>query len=221
MKNKVILITGSSKGIGEELALVFADNKYDIILHGRDRKNLSRIKADILKKGVSCYICAGDLRRPRVIKQLSKMAKEKIISVLINNAALHCPHLPLQKISDRQIEDILTTNLIAPIKLTKAVYSLFLRRPAGAIININSISGLENQELRTIYSASKWGLRGFTDTLRREARKRGIRVIGVYLSRVKTRPSFSRGMAAKDVAQKIFNVYAGTGKEEVIIDGRK
>ncbi|MDP2943881.1 MAG: SDR family oxidoreductase [Candidatus Omnitrophota bacterium] len=220
MKNRSVLVTGSSKGLGEELALVFAGNGYDIILHGRDKKDLTRVKEKVVKNGVNCYVSRGDLTQDKVIKQLFLISKQKNISVLINNAALPCPFLPLQNISDKEINNILITNLIAPIKLTKQIYSLFLKRGCGTIININSISGLENQELRSIYCASKWGLRGFIDTFRLEAREHNVRVIGVYPSRIKTRPHFTQGMKTKDVAGKIFDIYKHSNKEEIILDGR-
>ena len=88
------------------------------------------------------------------------------------------------------------------------------------IININSISGLENQELRSIYCASKWGLRGFTDALRLEANKHNIRIIGVYPSRIKTKPYFTYGLAARSVAKEIFEAYKRTNIEEIILDER-
>jgi short-subunit dehydrogenase len=220
MKDRTVLITGSSKGLGKELSLVFGSNGYDVILHGRNRKDLIIVKKEILKRGVSCFIVRGDLRSDSVIKRLFEIAKRKDISVLINNAAAECPHLALEKIGKQELEDILMTNLIAPIKLTKRIYSLFLRKKAGAIININSISGLENQRLRSIYCASKWGLRGFTDTLRLEARGHNVRVIGVYPSRIKTRPHFTYGMSAQEAAQRIFDAYKNNDIKELILDER-
>lgn len=218
MKNKSVLITGSSKGLGEGLASVFAANGYDIILHGRDKKDLARVKEKILKKRVRCYVSRGDLKSDKVVRQLFEIAKKNDISVLINNAALSCPHLPLEEISDAKIEDMLITNLIVPIKLTKKGYSFFLKRGYGTIININSLSGLEAQELRSIYCASKWGLRGFTETFRLEARKHKTRVISVYPGRIKTKSYFTYGMKIKDVAKKIFDIYKHTDNDEIILD---
>ena len=221
MGNKCVLITGSSKGLGEELSLVFAINKHDIILHGRSKEDLGMVKEKVFKLGANCYSLDGDLRLDKTIGELYKLAKEKDISVLINNAGLHCPHLPLEKISDEQIDDILITNLIAPIKLTKRIYNLFLDNGYGTIININSLSGLQNHKLRSIYCASKWGLRGFTDTFRLETEKHKVRVLGVYPSRIKTKPYFTVGMEPQEVAQKIYAAYKNTNINEIKLDGGK
>jgi len=228
MKNKCVLITGSSKGLGEELALVFASNKHDIILHGRNKEDLRRVKEKISKLGVNCHVLAGDLRSDKTIEELYKLAKGKDASVLINNAGVDLKlqdagtdlKLPLNEIDDKQIEEILITNLIAPIKLTKRLYTLFLDKGYGTIININSLSGLENQKLKSVYCASKWGLRGFTDTFRLEAEKHKVRVLGVYPSRIKTKPYFTFGMEPQEVSQKIYAAYKNAGISEIKIDGR-
>ena len=220
MKNKTVLITGSSKGLGEELALVFASNKHDMILHGRNKEDLGRVKEKVSKTGVNCYILEGDLRLDKTIEELYKLAKEKDVSVLINNAGVHCPKLPFEKINDKQIDDLLLTNLIAPIKLTCRIYPLFLKSGQATIININSISGLENQKFRTLYGASKWGLRGFSEILKLETEKNKIRIIDVYPSRIRTRPEFTVGMGAEDVAKKIYEVFKSTNLNKITLDDR-
>lgn len=217
---KSVLITGSSKGLGKELALVFASKKYDVILHGRNKKDLEKVKNQISKFNVECYVVVGDLKDYKTIEKLSKISKEKNISLLINNAGLHCPHLPLEKTDDNIIEDIITTNLLVPIKLTKRVYNYFMQKEDGAIININSMSGQQNHELRTIYSASKWGLRGFSETFKLEAKKYNVRILDVYPSRIKTKSEFTFGMEPKDVAQKIYDIYENTDDDIIKLEGR-
>lgn len=227
-KNKSVLITGSSRGLGKELALVFANNNHNIILHGRNKEDLERVKEEVTTIGVICHILEGDLRLDKTIEELYKRAKEKDVSVLINNAGTDLKlqdagpnlKLPLNEIDDKQINEILITNSIAPIKLTKRLYTLFLDKGYGTIIIINSLSGLENHELRSVYCASKWGLRGFTDTFRLEADKHNVKVLGVYPSRIKTKPYFTYGMEPQEVAQKIYAAYKNSNLDEIIIDGR-
>lgn len=220
MSRKTILITGSSKGLGKELALFFAKKGYNIILHGRNRKNLLEVREKVLGMKVICNVVNGDIKSDKVIDILYKTAKQENISVFVNNAAVLCPNLPLQKMSVRLINDLLITNLIAPIKLTKKIYSFFLKKGSGTIININSISGLKNQELRSIYCASKWGLRGFTDTLRLEAKKHNVRVMGIYPSRIKTKPDFNFGMEARKVAREIFAAYKCSNMDQLLLNTR-
>ena len=223
-----VLVTGSSKGLGEELALVFASNGHDIVLHGRNVVDLRGVEAELTSMGVRCTVVAGDLRSGECIESLARVAKESGVSVLINNAGVDLDEqyaetdlkLPFDEIEDRQIDEIVTTNLVALMKLTRRVYAHFLDKGRGTVININSISGLECHNLRTVYCASKWGLRGFTDTLRLEAEKKGIRVLGVYPSRIRTKPYFSYGMTPREVALKVYDTYIDPSLTESVIDGR-
>lgn len=220
MKRNFVLISGSSRGLGQTLALVFARNNYNIILNGRDKKNLKLVRDQILKNEVECEIVLGDIRLDKALDDLERISREKGLLVLVNNAGLQCPHLPLEKISDEQIDDMIVTNLVAQIKLTKRIYQYFIEKGNGTIININSLSGLRNHELRSIYSASKWGLRGFSDSFRIEAKKNNVRILDVYPGRIKTRPEFTQGMKTEEVAQKIYDAFQNTGIEKIEIDGR-
>lgn len=220
MKRNFVLISGSSRGLGQTLALVFARNNYNIILNGRDKKNLKLVRDQILKNEVECEIVLGDIRLDKALDDLERISREKGLLVLVNNAGLQCPHLPLEKISDEQIDDMIVTNLVAQIKLTKRIYQYFIEKGNGTIININSLSGLRNHELRSIYSASKWGLRGFSDSFRIEAEKNNVRILDVYPGRIKTRPEFTQGLKTEEVAQKIYDAYKSKHTEKIVLEGK-
>jgi short-subunit dehydrogenase len=227
MSNGTVLITGSSKGLGKQLALVFARNGYDIVLHGRNKESLSGVKTEVSGAGVNCRVVVGDLKLDKTIDALHKMSVETDVSVLINNAGISLTppgedtdlRLGLDEITDGQIVDILSINLLAPMKLTSRLYRLFLKNNRGTVININSLLGLEPRALNTLYCSSKWGLRGFTDSFRLEAAKHGVRVIGVYPSRIKTR-AFTDGMEPQDVARKIYSAFSTNSTDELILDER-
>ena len=199
---KTVLITGSSRGLGKRLALVFASNNYNVILHARTEDHLKEIKEEISKKRVNYFILAGDLRKDSTINRLAKAAKEKNASVLINNAAVVRSGFPLVDLSFNRIEETIETNLVAPIKLCKKIYPIFKKR-AGTIININSLVGMGIKKFRSLHSASKWGLRGFTNSLRLEAEEDNIKVMNIYLSKVRTRPTDDFGMDSMKVAKRI------------------
>ncbi|MBU4116898.1 MAG: SDR family oxidoreductase [Nanoarchaeota archaeon] len=211
MIKKSVLITGSSKGIGASLALNFSKNNYDIILHGRDEANLKKIQDKILRNGVNCDSIKGDIKSYKTIENLYKIAKKRDISILINNAGIDHKN-SLENTSFKDIENVLKVNLIAPIKLTKKIYPIFLKKNSGIIININSLDSLKIPEYKSIYCASKEGLKGFTDSLRFEAKKEGIRVIGIYIGGVKTDTYARTGknmttcMEPSDVSQIVWDI---------------
>ncbi len=221
MENKTVLITGSANGLGKALAEIFAKNGYEIILSDIDKKNLEEVKKKITKNKGKCASVAGDLTKIKTLDEIEKISKDKKIGILINNAGLHCPHLNLEKISDKDIEEIISINLISPVQLTKRIYKFFIKQKSGLIVNINSLSGMKNHKLRTIYSASKWGMRGFSESLKIEAEENNVKIIDIYPGRIKTRPEFKSGMNPEKVAQKIFYALQDTKNDKITIDGAK
>ena len=225
--NRRVLVTASSKGLGKAIAYEFAMNDYDVILHGRDEEKVRKTK-ELLendsveyrnrKIDISCVI--GDLRTPAVINQLYEHSKVKI-SVLVNNAAIPCYGLPLEKMDIDQMYNSLDTNFKVPVFLTHKIYPLMKEQGYGSIININSIVGIEPKKFRSVHSATKCGLKGFTKSLRIEAKEHGVKVINVYPTRIKTTKEFTYGLAPVDVADHIYNEHITSDhKSELVIDGR-
>jgi short-subunit dehydrogenase len=216
-----ILITGSSKGLGRELALVFARGKYNVIIHGRNSERLKDVKEEILRQGVECEIVTGDICLNQTIRGLSEIAKEKNISILINNAARGFIK-SFERVNERELKEILETDLFSIIKLTREIYSQFLESKFGTIINVNGMAGIKPGKNQSIYCASKYGLRGFSDSLRYEAKEHDIRVIGVHLSGMKTEMYTEGGVDAsncmepKEVAETIFDLTKK--KDSLMID---
>jgi len=148
-----VLITGSSKGLGKSLALVFSKNNYNIILHGRDKKALEDVKKLVIANNVECDIVIGDLTDIKTIEDLSKVAKEKDISILINNAGILSKG-SVEDLKDEEIDKVLEVNLGSVIKLTRRIYNHFLKKKSGMIINIISTAGYNPDEELSIYTIS-------------------------------------------------------------------
>jgi short-subunit dehydrogenase len=221
MNPKTVLITGSNKGLGKSLAEIFYKHNHNIILHGRNERDLLKTKKSLKDGEREIYIVKGDLRDIETLERLYQEAQKRDISVLVNNAAIPCPGKSFEELSHSQIKEILQTNLFSLIELTQSVYSLFIEKSEGTIININSLSGIETQKHRSIYCASKWGLKGFTDTLQIEAEDKGINVFGVYPSQIKTRTDLQKyGWCPEEIAQKIYSKYINDEEGNLIMDGR-
>lgn len=219
MERKWILVTGSAKGLGRAIALVFGKNNYNIVLSDIDKTNLKKTEKELQKYKVETLSVIGDLTTEKTIKNLEDISREKNLDILVNNAGLHCPYKPLQDLTDEQIDDMISINLIVPIKLTKRIYKIFIEKKCGTIVNINSLSGLKNHKIRTIYSSSKWGLRGFSESLKIEAKKYNVNILDVYPGRIKTKPEFEFGLEPEVVAQKIYDALQDTDIEKIVIDG--
>lgn len=215
----VVLITGCGRGLGRALANVFAEHGAAIVLHVRRASDSKALRAEMSQKSIVCAI-SGDLLKDATLAKINNALRKFKVNAIVNNAALACPHLPLEDIADRQIEKILSTNLLVVIKLAKKAYAFFKEQHTGTIININSLSGLVPQEQRSVYCASKWGLRGFTESLRIEANKNNVRVMGVYPSRIMTQSKDAFGMAPRQVAEKIYLAYKGMKVKDLILDNR-
>jgi len=226
MTKEFVLITGSSKGLGESLALAFSQNNYNIILNGRNEQNLEKVRKKVVENNAECYVVKGDLNSEDTINELVRIAKEKNISILINNAGIDLEGV-FENVSQSDLERVLNTNLFSLIKLTNHIYKFFIEKKSGTIININSIDSLKPKPLKAVYCASKCGLKGFTDSLRFEAKKNNIRVLDVYPGGMKTEMSASAGkdlsksMETSEVAQLILNScksYPSASIDELIIN---
>ncbi|OGU35094.1 MAG: hypothetical protein A2068_06385 [Ignavibacteria bacterium GWB2_35_6b] len=185
MTDKTVLITGSSKGLGEKLAKTFSKNNYNVILHGRDIRRLIALKEVIIKEGVECNFINGDLRDINTINALAEIAEAKKIDVLINNAGIYLK----RSVAETTFEDyrnIIELNLLAPIFLIKQIFPFFERKGEGAIININSFAGKNGSDGESAYCSSKHGLRGFTNSIQFDAVRAGVRVIDVFVGAMDT-----------------------------------
>lgn len=213
-KNKgAVLITGSSTGLGYYLALGFAKRGHDILLHGRNVERLKNVQDEVLKLGVNADYFIGDLRRGDVLKNLSDFALKKEVRVLINNAGVTCPGEPLRDLGLQKIDDMIDTNLKAPIVLCK-----YLEDSLSDVINVNSMVGLEIKRFRTLYSASKWGLRGFSQSYKQEVE--GVNVLDFYPTTMETWPGREMAMEIDFVIDNVYRAFEAK-KQELILDGRK
>lgn len=204
---KTVLITGSSKGLGRSLALTFARNNYNVIIHGRNKKRLEEVEQGIKEWNVECDVIHGHLSESRTIEKLAEIAKEKRIEILINNAGVYSKN-PIAEIRDSEIREVVETNLIAPMLLIKRVSWMFKLEWGGTIITINSAAGKEPNPTELVYCASKHGLRGFTSSLQCGVSK-NVQIIDVYLGAMKTdmtsgREDFNDLIEPDDVAKAIF-----------------
>ncbi|MCX7880892.1 MAG: SDR family oxidoreductase [Patescibacteria group bacterium] len=197
---KVVLITGGSDGLGKEIAKVLKDNYQVVIVSS----NLERLKKTAEKLGVAYFLCnIVDFNQceETVKKIINKFGK---IDVLINNAGVWIEGA-LENNNDFQIKKTIEINLIGQIFMTKSVLPLMKKNKAGTIIFINSRAGLKTKGKRTVYNATKWGLRGFAESLEEEIANDKIKVISFYPGKMRT--SFFEKAGVKKDLRDAFNPF--------------
>lgn len=208
MQNKIYLVTGASAGIGEATALKLAEQKSNLILVARRKKKLEVLKKQLLKVGApSVAIVGADIndheKFSAEIKKNSDLKSLKLLHGLVNCAglALGTGHFQNSKMSDNQT--MLSTNVSSLMSVTHTFLPQLIKA-CGHIVNLGSVAGRLVYEGGTVYCASKFAVRAFSEGLRMDLKGTGVRVTNIEPGMVNTEFSFVR---FKD-QQKADAVYA-------------
>lgn len=179
LSGRIALVTGATRGIGLALARALATQGCDLILTGRSQSALARIRGELGrgKRRILAEPC--DVRDPSSIDTLFRATRKQFgrLDILINNAGIAHPHLPVDQLPVALWKDVMATNLDGMFLITQAALPLMKR--GGTIVNNLSIAATRVFAGSAAYNASKHGALGFTNTLREELRPKGIRVIGL------------------------------------------
>ena len=179
-KDKVIIVTGASSGIGRACAFEFANNNAKIVLASRREEELIKIENKIKEKGGQASSIVTDVRKIDDCQNLINKTVEKYgkIDILINNAGISM-RASFEEIDLSVIKDLMDTNFYGAVYCTKFALPYLLKQK-GTVIGISSISGLTPLPGRTGYCASKYAMDGFLNTLRLENIKKGLNVLVVH-----------------------------------------
>lgn len=198
LKNKTALITGGNSGLGFEIAKVLVKRNCKAIILGRDKQKVEKAKKKLNSPLVSTLIC--DLRDFNQIKITTKKIRD--IDVLINCAGI-IAYQPLDKHDPQNIRDVIETNLLGTIYMTRAILPKMEKKNSGMIINVSSSSGLMTggHPYESVYIASKYGVTGFTEALKKEINEenKNIKIIGFYPGGMNTE-LFSKAGLDKDTS---------------------
>ena len=176
--DKVAVITGGSRGIGLALARAFAEAAYHVVILGRDAARLEQAIKDLkhgpLVEGAVCDVTGAQ----SVAKAFREIAgKHASIDVLVNNAGIAHALAPVADLPVETWKQVIDTNLTGMFLVTRA--ALPLMRAGGTIVNNLSVAAVQPFAGMSAYNASKFGAMGFTQALREEMRKKGIRVLAL------------------------------------------
>ena len=219
-----IWITGASSGIGRAAAIEFAKTGAKVFASGRRVAELERINKELDSDNISVEVFPCNVASSTNVDQtVKKILANSKIDCLINNAGITSFKLAEEN-SINEINDIINTNLLGSIYAIKAVLPQMISNGGGTIINILSVVTKKTFTKSSIYSASKMGLLGYTNSLREEVRKHNIKVINVIPGATATamwskdmRSEFSeRMMTSEDIARVL--VWAFLQKENLVTE---
>lgn len=163
-----VLVTGATGGIGQAIARAFAARGADLILTGRKADVLERLAGELRAQAIAC-----DLADHAELDRL--VAESSSVDVLVANAALPASGA-LTELAQEEIDRMLEVNLRAPIALARALAPGMIERGRGHMVFISSLAGKAASPASSIYSAGKFGLRGFALSLREDLRHQGVGV---------------------------------------------
>jgi hypothetical protein len=226
--NKLLVITGGSRGIGKAVIEKFSSAGFDISVSARKRQDLENLKSEMEKKyhnGV--HIFDGDMSVEKEVKAygLSVLELKRPIDILINNAGYFVPG-ELSTEPDGAFENTMHANIFSAYYMTRCILPSMKALRSGHIFNMCSIASIKAYANGGSYAISKFALLGFSKCLREELKSYGIRVTAVMPGATKTASwdsvdlPESRFMKVEDVADSIFAAYSLSTRsvvEEIII----
>ncbi len=169
MKERVVLVTGASRGIGKAIAEEFAQRGDRVFGTARQPESV---------KGAGGTLLPLDVQDERSVTQCveSLLSQAKRIDVLVNNAGISV-YGAIEELSLGQVMTVFETNFFGIVRMTQAVLPAMRQQTGGRIVNIGSVAGFVPMPFQAVYAATKHALAGWTETLDLEVRPFGIRAI--------------------------------------------
>lgn len=187
-RNKTVLITGASSGIGESLALAFAQEGANLLLVARDRERLAAVQAQCAARGVSARVAVVDVIDEAQVRALAEdiAAQGGHVDVLVNNAGVVMGGLcwEVETADWRRLHDLNVMGVVHGIRAF--VPRMIERAQGGHVVNLASVSGLVGAPGMSTYSATKFAVVGLSESLRHELHRHRIGVSVVCPGFVKT-----------------------------------
>ena len=186
-RRKVIVVTGATKGIGKAIVKKLASENYNVVLFGRDKNKLVKLKQRLKKMNSDSLLFSGDVSDEKFVKKsMSKVLKYygKIDGVINNAGVAYFENFVDSNL--QQFKTQIDTNVIGVYNFCKVAIPTMIKQKDGAIINIVSMSGKNGFVTGTMYVATKHAVMGFSKSLLLEVRKHNVKVITICPGSVET-----------------------------------
>jgi NADP-dependent 3-hydroxy acid dehydrogenase YdfG len=203
--NRIALITGATSGIGEATARLLADNKFSLIICGRRKDRLDKLRTELSAKTNVFSLCFEVRDQKQTAQVIQSLPEEwKNIDVLINNAGNAHGLAPIQSGSVEDWDAMIDINVKGLLYVTKEIIPTMTSRQSGHIINIGSIAGKEVYPNGNAYCASKFAVDALTNGMRMDLNPFGIKVTGIHPGMVETEFSLVRFKGDAVRAEKVY-----------------
>ena len=218
LKDKVCIVTGSSRGIGRGIATAFAKEGAKIVINYRSQEDVAKETAGEIdeKYGTEIEIVRADVSKEEEVVEMVERTRKRFgtVDVLVNNAGVHKDSV-VWKMDVNVWEEVMSTNLTGTFLCTKHVVPIMRERNWGRIVNVSSVVGQIGLFGASNYAASKSGLFGFTKSVAREVANRNITVNCVAFGYIETGMNLrlaeeTRQKVLQDISMKRF------GKDEEV-----
>jgi len=168
-RDRTVLITGASSGIGRETALAFAAAGANVVLVARRAQLLSKLAAECRRLGATALVCAADVTAPDKVAAAFRKAVRRFgtVDIVVNNAGILVP-AKVEDLRPTDLQRMLDVNLIGALHVMQAAVKVMRRQGRGHIVNISSLAGRRGFTPLGGYCATKFGLVGLTEALRTE-----------------------------------------------------
>lgn len=187
LKDRVVVITGASSGIGRACALRFAGEGAAVVLAARRREALEEVAEEVRSHGGTALVVPTDVRDEAAVEALARAATERLggLDCWVNDAAVSL-FGRFEEAPPDVFRAVLETNLFGYIHGARAALPRFREQGRGVLINVGSVVGVVPQPLASAYTTSKFAIRGFTLSLRQELRGSGIEVCSLLPASIDT-----------------------------------
>lgn len=217
LDGKVAVITGGSTGVGKAVGEIFARKGVRVVLAARTESRLKAAAESLRKAGGEVLAVPTDVSSREACEHLMSEAAGHfgLVDILVNNAGVGI-YNPVDQMTDQDLETLLSVNLKGTIYCSQAVFPKMKERGSGHIINVASIAGKMGLPRESGYNASKFGMVGFGQSLKKEAIRYGVRVHNIcpggintpFWDSVEDKPDISKFLDPEHVAGLVHYVAA-------------
>lgn len=222
LKDKIVVITGGSKGFGKTLAEFFVKEGSKVVISSNNDEETKKTASEIGALG----ICADVTKEEELTSLLNETVKNfGSVDIWINNAGIWLPHKPIEETDWKRAHDLIEVNLFGTVYGSKVALIQMRKQGFGLIINIISTSALQGKINETAYCASKFAAMGFTKSLKKEIDGKDIKIMAIYPGGMQTNlfdekkpENYNDFMETTYVAEKVIdNLKEEIPEEELII----